>query len=475
MKKTFRFNIFFLALFISAISLQSCKKFLDAKANGNQIIPDTLGDLQALLDQYTTVNRADPFAAEIAADNYFVTATDILTVPENQQRIHRWEKDFLFPNSVSGDWALCYNNVYIANVVLDNIVNIQRTSANAVQWDNIKGQALMIRAKAFLQAAVIWTPAYDPATADTDLGLPLRLNSDFNQVSVRSSLHATYERIIFDLKESIPLLPTTAITIHRASKPAAAAFLARAYLAMTNYDSCLFYSNLTIQMHPALLDYNTDPDVNRNVSQTSQTSPFSKLSPGTPTNRLNPETLFQSRTSTPQIMQNSKARIDTNLYKSYNTNDWRKSLFYYTSPPNGGITSYRFRGSYDGSSTPFTGIATDEVYLMRAECYVRTNNTDLAMADLNSLMSRRWKGSFTPIAANDAADALAKILEERRKELVYRGLRWMDLKRLNKLGANITLTRVLAQTYTLPPNDFRYAMALPETVLSVSGMQQNPR
>jgi hypothetical protein len=57
-----------------------------------------------------------------------------------------------------------------------------------------------------------------------------------------------------------------------------------------------------------------------------------------------------------------------------------------------------------------------------------------------------------------------------------RGLRWMDIKRLNKDGAKITLTRnVEGNTYTLPPNDLRYALPIPEEVISLTGMPQNIR
>jgi len=55
-----------------------------------------------------------------------------------------------------------------------------------------------------------------------------------------------------------------------------------------------------------------------------------------------------------------------------------------------------------------------------------------------------------------------------------RTLRYTDLKRLNKEGANITLTRFIkGQTYTLLPNDPRYALPIPDDVIQVSGMPQN--
>jgi len=80
------------------------------------------------------------------------------------------------------------------------------------------------------------------------------------------------------------------------------------------------------------------------------------------------------------------------------------------------------------------------------------------------------------MVAIDAADALQKVLTERRKQLVMRFVRWMDIKRLNKEGASITLKRIInGQLYSLPPNSNLYALAIPEDVIVLSGIQQNPR
>jgi hypothetical protein len=68
-------------------------------------------------------------------------------------------------------------------------------------------------------------------------------------------------------------------------------------------------------------------------------------------------------------------------------------------------------------------------------------------------------------------------LLERRKELCFRGLRWQDLRRLNKEPEYAkTLTRKIdGITYTLPPNDPKYVFPIPPNVIALSGMQQNPR
>jgi hypothetical protein len=143
----------------------------------------------------------------------------------------------------------------------------------------------------------------------------------------------------------------------------------------------------------------------------------------------------------------------------------------------GSLGTININGSYNRSIYPFTGLAVDEVYLIRAEMYARANKKDEALGDLNAVLLNRYKaGSFTPVTAATPEAALAIILEERRKELVFRGLRFTDVKRFNKEGKAITLTRsVNGVTYTLPPNDRRYALPIPPDELLLNDVQQNQR
>jgi len=100
------------------------------------------------------------------------------------------------------------------------------------------------------------------------------------------------------------------------------------------------------------------------------------------------------------------------------------------------------------------------------------------MSDLNTLLRKRWKtGTYTDMTATDANDALAKVLTERRKELLFRSLRWTDLRRLNKESRfAVTLKRTLnGQDYTLAPNDLRDGLLIPQEVLNREPMPQNPR
>lgn len=451
-------NTFLIVILFSAGTV-GCKKYLDAKPDQKLVIPSTITDLQSLLDNYRVINQSNPSGvAEMSADNYYVTSVDYKALKlEIQRRIYLWEKDNLFATGNDNDWAKAYNKINYANIVLNEINNIQQTPGGQENWNTLKGHALFTRAFSFLHAAFLWTLAYDKQTADTDLGLPLRLDPDFNAISVRSTVQQTYDQIISDLKEAAGLLPVIPLHVVRPSKAAALTLLARTYLSMREYDSAGKYADRSLQLKNDLLDYNELPNP-------AAAFPFS---------RFNKEVSFDTYDRPPAILSMSVAKIDSVLVQLYEPGDIRKTAFF----KNNNNGTFGFKGSYIGNNNLFAGITVSETYLMRAECLARTGNLSAAMDDLNTLLSKRYlTGTFTPLTAIDAADALTKILIERRKELLMRGVRWMDIKRLNKEGANITLKRIIdGQEYLLPSNDLRYALPIPEDVINISGMQQNKR
>jgi hypothetical protein len=189
-----------------------------------------------------------------------------------------------------------------------------------------------------------------------------------------------------------------------------------------------------------------------------------------PFKRWNPEVIFSAAYYRNGPAQLYHSHVDSNLFRSYQSNDLRKILFFRFGD--------FFFGTYDQDYC-FSGISTAEMYLTRSECLARMDNVSTAMASLNYLLETRWAaGSFIPYVAADKDDALRQILLERRKELLFRGTRWTDLRRLNKdLQTAQSITRTAKGTiYTLLPNDARWVLPIPGYVLNFNpGMPQNNR
>src|SRR5690606_9101508 len=125
----------------------------------------------------------------------------------------------------------------------------------------------------------------------------------------------------------------------------------------------------------------------------------------------------------------------------------------------------------------FTGLAIDEVLLNKVECLVRRGQINDAAILMDKLLLNRYrKGTYIKTVFKDKESALQQVLIERRKELVWRCLRWDDIKRLNKEGASIVLKRNLGdKEYILEPNSPRYVFNIPQDEINRSGIVQNER
>ncbi|MES2373437.1 MAG: RagB/SusD family nutrient uptake outer membrane protein [Bacteroidota bacterium] len=449
-----RKNILILTLVLLVSGLLGCKKYLDEKPQLSLATPSTLKDLQAVLDDILRQNRLSNELIEIGCDDYYATTTGFFSSTQSDLLSYLWD-----PNAGTNDnfsWDHSYSVIYSDNVVLDALPKIVYDPKDSAQFNSIKGSALFYRAFQFYELAQVYCLPYADNTK-SGLGIVLRTKPDIETKSVRATLQETYEKIIADLKIAADLVPITTLYPTRPNKAAVYGMLARVYLSMNDYVNAGNYANQCLQLYSTLMNYN-------NLTQGAIP-------------HFNTETIYYNMTTASSFIYNgSIGKVDSTLYSSYAANDMRKTIFY----KDNGDNTYRFVGSYDAdyyNQGIFDGICTDEMYLIRAESAARSGNKDAAIADLNTLLQTRWKtGTFTPFIAATAADALKTVLTERRKELTRRGLRWTDIRRLNAIGANITLTRIInGTTYTLPPGDLRWAYLISQYVIDHSEILQNPR
>lgn len=450
-----RTNVLLVLTIVLMAGQVSCKKdFLDAKPKKSLVIPNKIPDYQAILDNTDNIfNTNATGLGELATDDHYILHTTWQALQQQTERNgYLWAKD-VFNGETNGDWNEAYKRILHANVVLEGIDKVEADPASMDAWNNVKGSALFFRANDLYNLAQVFCKPYDKQTAERDLGLPLKLTSDINEKIERATLEETYSRIFEDLLTAKALLPAKPAFSTRPSQAATYGLLSRIYLSISDFGPAQAYADSCLQIQDELMNYNT---LDASAPQ--------------PIPLFNPEVVFHNSLVNYSCYTHYKGIPTPALYNSFQENDLREGINF--RQYNGGL---RFWGSY--ASGLFCGIATDEMYLIRAECNARRGNTAATLKDLNKLLENRYKtGTFEPLTAATADEALTLVIRERRKELPFRGLRWTDLRRLNKDPRfAVTLTRELnGQQYTLPPNDPRYVFPIPPDVIRLSGIEQNP-
>lgn len=454
MKKLLQYISFVICVLVT----QACKKnFLDEKPSKALLVPTTATDFRALLDNNFIFN-ATPALTAYADGDFYTTAAEYNAYSQDQERnSYIWAKD-IFNNENCWDWDKTYNQIFYTNVILQGLTNL----SGGTDIAELKGEALFNRALAFYGLVQEFAPQYHESSATTNLGVPLRLDPDVSKNVPRSNLADTYKQILSDLISARALLPIQTAYKSRPVRAAAYALLSRVYLSMQNYPKAGSYADSCLQSNSTLIDYNT--------LSTNAKRPFPRILPNG-----NPEAIYYAY-SYPYSYTDSSAPslTDSLLYRSYGANDLRRTILFGTFAP--GL--YKFKGNYAGILYVFSGFATDEMFFNRAECSVRSGNTAAGLADLNTVLAKRWKtGTFVPFTVGSSDEALSLILTERRKELTGRNLRWSDLRRLNDDPSfAVTLTRVInGTTYTLEPNSPRYVYPIPPEELKLNPIVQNQR
>lgn len=451
-------NLLLLVCLSLMMVFASCEKYLEQKSDARLVTPQTLRDLQGILDDHDQMNIwTTPSLGEGSADDYFLLPASYTSYSLPYKNLYRWlPVEIRFGN----DWDIAYHAIYNANLCMDLIGGIERNGSNASSWDNVKGSALFYRAFYLLCLSTDYAKVYNESTAASDLGVVLRLNSDFKVRSIRSSVKESYAQVISDAMQCMDLLPTYPQHALRPSKGAAYALLARAYLYMGRYEQARDWATAALKVNSYLMDYNGDPSI-------------SSLTSAVPFKKFNSETIFYTEMSVSNLVHTTtRSRIDTALVASYQPGDLRRTAFF------NNISGYQqFKGSYASSNSAFfSGLATDEMYLIRSESNAHLGALDEALKDVNLLLAKRWDKSkaFISLSGSTKAEVLAKVRLERRKELLMRGMRWIDIKRYNREGENIIPTRnVDGEVYRLLPDARYYALPLPYGVIEQTDMPQN--
>lgn len=452
-----------IALLGLCIIMVSCKDFLALKPETSYSHPESLEDINALLNYESRVNGNYLGNIESGTDDFEIDFSSYSTRSAYYQELYRWDEEPFSEDGGAGEnWLFPYETILYANVALESLDRVKGGEPSLRK--RLEGDALFIRSYRFFQLLQVYSPPYLVGDQDSPYGIPLRLSSNVNEPSVRATVKEGYGQIIDDLNKSIQLLPEEVNYKTRPNKSSAYALLARVQLSIGDYENALKNAQQSLQRNSKLVDYNS-----------------MDLSAAYPFMPMNDEVIYHGKSSASgSLMASSRLTITQDLFGMYSDDDLRKTAFFVARTPG----RYRFKGFYNGSAASyFAGIAVDEMVLIAAECLIRTGKVGEGMEMLNSLLANRYdRTTFVPRTASNELEALRIVLDERRKQLPFRGIRWTDLRRLNR---DPRFAKAIRRSFPgedgkpmetiLLPEDPRYCYYIPPQVIEKSGMVQTKR
>lgn len=457
-------------ILIVALMLSGCTDFLNVHNKG-LVHPRTVEQYSKLLKNYGKFTPSTT-NAYFYNDEIKIYSDEVSRIPWGyKQYINGYLfKDYLYdkPDGNDRDWNNFYSQIYICNQVLANIDDAPGN--NEKLRKEAKGEALAQRAYAYLMLVNLYGKAYDPKTADTDLGVPLMLKPDINAKKPRATVKEVYDLIEKNLLTAAKLLPEDTEFNYHPTKAGAYGLLAKMYFYMGDWTNAKKYSNKALQYNHFLYDYN-------NFDFIPHAPPFAGLA-GYPKDGLQNKECIWFKQSINLFVYNVAVYM-TDEYKSLFDPGDRRLYFrlidaFVFGPNKHGKTIFTKEFYYKA------GITVPQQLLIRAEANARLKNASAAIHDLNTLRKKRFDmGKFVPYDDTVSPEkALKLVLKERQLELFFNPSRLFDLKRLNKDPRFAkTVTRTFdGKTYTIKPGDKNYVIAIPKKVMNLnSKIKQNPR
>ena len=482
MKNSLKKHTFFL---ISGILvLTGCDRFLEENPDNRVELNNPEKAAQLLTNAYSS--SAYSFTEWMSDNVSFTFGTTKL--PEHDQA-YTWA-DFtgIDQDTPSQFWTSTYDAIAHANEVL---AVIDEMPGDKARKKAVKGEALLTRAYGHFMLVNLFAKHFDPKTADNDLGIPYveEPETEFIKKYTRNTVEEVYDKIEDDLMEGLDLVDDSFYANsgkYHFTKNAALAFASRFYLFKGDLNDCIKYSNkllggdpsIYVKNIPALLQerINTEdyirlyhaPNDDSNLLLIRQISNFHIPSLGH----------WPSRQLYAQIFENNPYRLT----------DERQDPAWVAGENGLAATKYEFlfeRSSLTSNVglnyTIVMAFRGEEVLLNRAECYILQNNLGPALADLQLLASRRYRGnavlSIQELRSyyssnNDQFNSFLYLLDERQKEFIHEGLRWFDIKRFG-----IPVEHILqdGSAITLGEDDNRKVLQIPQAAVDVGGLELNPR
>jgi hypothetical protein len=418
-------------------------------------------------------------------------APDFASSAEYPLGAFTWQPDFaervaatgLIREDESNSYKNYYDRIAGCNIALDAVDGSIGTQD---EKDQLKGEALALRAFYYFNLANIYGNPYNDSTSSPDkhLAVPLILSSGVSEkMPVRNTVAEVYAQIEKDLGNGIALLEKKKkMSNYRFNYLAAHLLASRIGLFTEKWDEVISHASLVIADHPQILDLNEWPDDYLPDART--------FKPICSKPNIDVLWLFSSE----EDYFNNRTAItygaSEDLASKYEPADLRSRIYisetlefirmYY--PPK--FSHEKQLGNSDRNASG-SAFRASEAYLNRAEAYaqlfIRTGDPALArkaVDDLNALRIKRFKpADFKPLAPMPGKELLQFCRDERRRELCSEGHRWFDLKRYGMPSIIHIYSRkgIGDKLYRLEARDPQYTLQIPAaSILKNFNLVQNP-
>ncbi len=441
MKKIIKLTFLTALLIITAVSCdldrypfdqieqsQAFKTVEDATSFRNGLYSDLRGRLDGIY-MFSTDVQADMLNASIDFGN-------------RNGFPHRWTGFLSGDYTISNVWLGYYRALVDVNNLINNIALIEVEDAEEQETlDVYTGEAHLLRAYYYHQLVLRFAKDYEPATASTDLGVPLVFEFDVTLLPERATVDAVYQQILSDINEAKTRLASVSGFQDAGilTYDAAIALEARVRLCMHDYTGAVALAN-------SLIDAGAYPLITNEAGLKTMWQDDEST-----------EVIFQLPLSAPDELANAnviylgyQAALDRYspdfipqqwVVDMYDDTDIRKNV--YLEQKLVVMQGFDYPdiwlvNKYPGNPLLFTAATTNyqqmpkvfriaEMYLISAEAAAQSTSTEGdALNTLNDLRTARGIAPLTGLTGTDLMDA---IKEERTRELLCEGTRLDDLKR----------------------------------------------
>jgi len=492
--------------FLLLLGFTGCNDFLE-EASQDEIRPKTVDDMMQVM-----VGEAYPMGMlEYAYIDYFTddiqcngSGDDESVIPsvEKMYPLFSWEDDMFekLTDKRYNTWQICYNKIMGCNTVIDYVENVK---GEQNVKDNMRGQALVLRAYYYFLLVNYYGLPYNYGNPTENLGVPLKLKMAVSDGYMkRNTVAEVYKQILEDLEKGIALLEENVVemSLYKINALVGKSILCRVYLYMEEWDKALKYANMVLEEKGSLVSLASAPEdamqwqgnsvwsiynqanSNEIIWMYGGSAEFSACYPSRAEGYY-PYSVSDELIDLYEFSTEADNHLDLRryIYFKYNAfvdwSTWRTTIY----------AVYGYKGG-KAEKWATRGIRTAELYLNRAEVYIRKfietgddNYRTLALNDLNELRENRYDTrnvTYNKVDISDGDELLQFYKEERRRELCFEGHRWFDLRRYGmpelthvyfvKTGENEILT--------LQEEDPRYVLPIPPSALEYNPyLVQNER